>query len=112
VTDALWAPPAPPASVDADNDPSKLYAAIQKDGKTIATFYTSGAMVTPNGGPLPANVQVNGHGVALADAWIRQMLDLVGGTVSYRQNAPSSNATANANASAPFIAQLARQKAD
>ena len=59
--DALWAPPAPPASVDADNDPSKLYATIEKDGKTIATFYTSGAMVTPNGGPLPANLQVDGH---------------------------------------------------
>ena len=56
--DALWAPPAPPASVDADNDPSKLYATIEKDGKTIATFYTSGTMVTPNGGPLPANLQV------------------------------------------------------
>ena len=60
--DALWAPPAPPASVDADNDPSKLYATIEKDGKTIATFYTSGTMVTPNGGPLPANLQVDGHG--------------------------------------------------
>jgi hypothetical protein len=39
-------------------------------------------MVTPNGGPLPANLQADGHGVALADARIRQMLDLVGGTVS------------------------------
>jgi hypothetical protein len=112
VADALRAPPAPPASVDADNDPSKLYATIQKDGKTIATFYTSGAMVTPNGGPLPANLQVDGHGVALADARIRQMLDLVGGTVSYRQNAQSLNATANANASVLFMAQLAGQKAD
>jgi hypothetical protein len=50
--------------------------------------------------------------VALADARIRQMLDLVGGTVSYRQNAPASNATANANASALLMAQLAGQKAD
>lgn len=88
VADALWAPPAPPASVDADNDPSKLYATIQKDGKTIATLYTSEAMVTPDGGPLPANLQVDGHGVALAEARIRQMLDLLGGTVSYTQNAP------------------------
>jgi hypothetical protein len=112
VADALWAPPAPPASVDADNDPSKLYATIEKDGKTIATFYTSGAMVTPNGGPQPANLQVDGHGVALANARIRQMLDLVGGTVSYRQNAPSLNAPANANASVLFMAQLAGQKVD
>jgi hypothetical protein len=112
VADALRAPPAPPASVDADNDPSKLYATIQKDGKTIATFYTSGAMVAPNGGSLPANLQVDGHGVALADARIRQMLDLIGGTVSYRQNAPSLNATANANASVLFMAQLAGQEAD
>jgi hypothetical protein len=88
VADALRAPPAPPASVDADNDPSKLYATIQKDGKTIATLYASGAMVTPDGGPLPANLQVDGHGVALAEARIRQMLDLLGGTVSYTQNAP------------------------
>ena len=67
VADALRAPPAPPASVDADNDPSKLYATIEMDGKTTGTFYTSGAMVTPNGDPLPANLQVDGHGVALAD---------------------------------------------
>ena len=107
--DALWAPPAPPASVDADNDPSKLYATIEKDGKTIATFYTSGTMVTPNGGPLPANLQVDGHGVVLADARIRQMLGLVGGTASYRQNAPSLNSTANA--SVLFATQLAGQKA-
>jgi hypothetical protein len=112
VADALWAPPAPPASVDADNDPSKLNATIQKDGKTIATFYTSGTMVTSNGGPLPPDLQADGHGVALADARIRQMLDFVGGTVSYRQNAPALNATANANASALFMAQLAGQKAD
>jgi hypothetical protein len=113
VADALWAPPAPPASVDADNDPSKLNATIQKDGKTIATFYTSGTMVTSNGGPLPANLQADGHGVALADARIRLMLDLVGGTVSYRHNAPPLNSTANstANASALFTAQLAGQKA-
>ena len=109
MADALRASPAPPASVDADNDPSKLYATIQKDGKTIATFYTSGTMVTPNGGPLPANLQVDGHGVALADARIRQMLDLAGGTVSYRQNAPSLNSSANA--SVLFMAQLAGQKA-
>jgi hypothetical protein len=109
VADALWAPPAPPASVDADNDPSKLYATIRKDGKTIATFYTSGTMITSNGGPLPANLQADGHGVALADARIRQMLDLVGGTVSYRRNAPPLNSTANA--SALFMAQLAGQKA-
>ena len=69
-------------------------------------------MVTPNGGPLPANLQVDGHGVALTDARIRQMLDLVGGTVSYRQNAPSLNATANANASVLFMAQLAGQEVD
>jgi hypothetical protein len=62
MADALRASPAPPASVDADNDPSKLYATIQKDGKTIAIFYTSGAMVTPNGGLLPANLQ----GMAMA----------------------------------------------
>jgi hypothetical protein len=112
VADALWAPPAPPTSVDADNDPSKLYATIQKDGKTIATLYTSGAMVTPDGGPLPASLQVDGHGVALAEARIRQMLDLAGGTVSYWQNAPALNAIANANASVLFMAQLAGQKAD
>jgi hypothetical protein len=50
--------------------------------------------------------------VALADIRIRQMLDFVGGTVSYRQNAPSLNATANANASVLFMAQLGGQKVD
>jgi hypothetical protein len=60
----------------------------------------------------PTDLQADGHGVALADARIRQMLDLVGGTVSYRQNAQSLNATANANASVLFMAQLAGQKAD
>jgi len=39
----------------------------------------------------------------------RQMLDLVGGTVSYRQNAPSLNSSANA--SVLFAAQLAGQEA-
>jgi len=39
----------------------------------------------------------------------RQMLDLVGGTVSYRQNAPSLNSSANA--SVLFAAQFAGQKA-
>ena len=47
--------------------------------------------------------------VVLADARIRQMLGLVGGTASYRQNAPSLNSTANA--SVLFAAQLAWQKA-
>jgi hypothetical protein len=103
----LNAPEPPPiGSVDADNDPSKLYATIQKDGKTIATFWTSGAMMTPNGGT-PSDLAVDGHGISLANTRIQQMLREYGGTVQYRQESRTQNSSAGA--ASLFTAQLAAQ---
>jgi hypothetical protein len=100
------APPPPIGSINTDNDPSKLYATIQKDGKTIATFWTSGAMMTPNGGT-PPDLAVEGHGISLANTRIQQMLREYGGTIQYTQESRTRNSSAGA--ASLFAAQLAAQ---
>ena len=100
---------APPdtSATPADNDPSNLYATIQKDGKTVATFYKSGLMVTPNGEALPNDLAVDGHGVSLANQRIQQMLKMYGGDVEYAQDARTRNTSAMA--ATLFSAQVAGQ---
>jgi hypothetical protein len=98
--------PQPIGPVDSDNDPSKLYATIQKDGKTIATFWTSGAMMTPNGAALP-DLAVNGHGISLANTRIQQLLEMYGGELQYVHDQRVQNASAGA--ASLFAAQLAAQ---
>ncbi|WP_019906474.1 hypothetical protein [Methylobacterium sp. 77] len=97
----------PVGKVRADNDPSKLYATIQKDGNVIATFYTSGLMVTPNNVSLPQNFVVDGSGLSLADSRIRQILDLHGGEVQYTHAQQARRNTMNA--ATLFAAHLAGQ---
>ena len=98
------APPA--ANAPADNDPSNRYATIQKDGKTIATFYRSGLMVAPNGVALPNDLAIDGHGLSLANQRIQQMLKMYGGDVEYVQD---TRMRGNSAAAATlFAAQLER----
>ena len=99
--------PPPGAQADADNDPSKLYATIQKDGKTVATFYTSGLMVTPNAVQVPDDLVADGTGRSLANRRIQQMLQAIGGQVSYTQEVRAQ--ATSAAAKTHFTAQLAAQ---
>ena len=99
--------PPPGAQAAADNDPSKLYATIQKDGKTLATFYTSGLMVNPSDVKVPDDLAADGTGRSLADQRIQQMLQATGGQVSYAQDVRAQAASAGANTY--FLAQLAAQ---
>lgn len=99
---------APPASnTPADNDLSNLYATIQKDGKTIATFYKGGLMVTPDNLALPNDLAMAGHGLSLANQRIQQMLDMYGGKVEYAQDARTRSTSAMA--ATLFSAQVAGQ---
>ncbi|WP_156634343.1 hypothetical protein [Methylobacterium sp. Leaf113] len=99
--------PPPVGSVNADNDPSKLYATIQKNGKLIGTFYTSGLSVTPNDMSLPKDYSIQGSGISLADTRIQQLLELYGGEVNYTRPRQDPNITINA--ATLFAAQLAGQ---
>jgi hypothetical protein len=90
-----------------DDDPSNLYATIQKNGKTIASLYVGGSMVTPNDVALPGNLSWDGQGTILADRRIQQMLALHGGTVVYARDVQARNAAAQA--ASLFTAQLAGQ---
>jgi len=103
---SLTVPP-PVGQADADNDPSKLYATIQKDGKTVATFYTSGLMVTPNAVQVPDDLVADGTGRSLANRRIQQMLQAIGGQVSYTQEVRAQ--ATSAAAKTHFTAQLAAQ---
>jgi hypothetical protein len=97
----------PPEAQAADNDPSKLYATIQKDGKTVATFYTSGLMVNPSDVKVADDLAADGTGRSLADQRIQQMLQATGGQVSYAQDMRARAASKSANTY--FLAQLAAQ---
>jgi len=100
--------PPPVGQVNADNDPKNLYATIQKNGKTIATVYRSGLLVTPNGEQLPADLVSDGATpLSVADARIRQMLAMHGGTVNYAQSMRAVSTPASA--ATLFAAQLAGQ---
>ncbi|GJD32850.1 hypothetical protein PMNALOAF_4130 [Methylobacterium adhaesivum] len=78
--------PPPPGQVDADNDPSKRYAVLKKNGQVIATLYTSGLLETPNGTQVPDDLKADGHGITLANTRLKQMQELHGGTVEYLQD--------------------------
>lgn len=96
-----------PSDRKSDDDPSNLYATVQKNGKTIASLYIGGSMVTPNDVALPDNLSLDGQGTTLADQRIRQMLALHGGTVVYAQDVQARNAAAQA--ASLFTAQLSGQ---
>ena len=66
------------------DDDSLIYATLSKGGKTIATLYKDGQMMTPGSTPLPSNLASDGSGKALADKRLTQMLNLLGGEVQYR----------------------------
>ena len=99
--------PPPGAQANADNDPSKQYATIQKDGRTVATFYSNGLMVNPSDVKVPDDLAADGTGRSLADQRIQQMLRATGGQVSYAQDVRAQAASAGANTY--FLAQLAAQ---
>ena len=101
---SLTVPP-PVGQADADNDPSKLYATIQKDGRTVATFYSNGLMVNPSDVKVPDDLAADGTGRSLADQRIQQMLRATGGQVSYARDVRAQAASVSANTY--FLAQLA-----
>lgn len=80
----------------ADNDPSNIYATLQKDGKTIATLYRSGLLQTPNDVALPSNLSRDGLGIPLANKRLQQLQAIYGGTVTYAQNASTASGASSA----------------
>lgn len=85
----------------ADNDPSNIYATLQKDGKTIATLYRSGALQTPNDLALPSNLSRDGVGIPLANKRLQQLQAIYGGTVTYAQNASTASGATSTAANSP-----------
>lgn len=87
--------------------PAASYATLQKDGRTIATLYPGGGLITESDIAPPEDLAKGEAGTALADQRIRQMLALHGGTVVYTQDVQARNAAAQA--ASLFTAQLAGQ---
>lgn len=98
---------AKPTDARPASTPAASYATIQKDGRTIATLYPGGGLMTESDIVPPEDLAQGEAGTALADQRIRQMLALHGGTVVYTQDIPSRNAAAQA--ASLFTAQLAGQ---
>ncbi|WP_156650102.1 hypothetical protein [Methylobacterium sp. Leaf89] len=100
-------PPPAPGNVVADNDPSNQYATLEKNGRVLATVYKSGLISTPNEVQLPSDLANDGHGTSLADARLKQMLDMYGGEIKYTQDTMMQ--AASKTASTLFSAHLAGQ---
>jgi hypothetical protein len=87
------APPEPDNEVISDNHPSRIYATITKGGETIATLYLSGLIMTPNSTALPDNLCSSGHGIALAENRIKQIVSTYGGEVRYASTSNNINSS-------------------
>jgi hypothetical protein len=99
--------PAAPTEARADPPAAASYATVQKDGRTIATLYRGGGLLTASDIAPPEDLAKGEAGTALADQRIRQMLALHGGTVVYARDVQARNAAAQA--ASLFTAQLAGQ---
>jgi hypothetical protein len=86
-----------------DNDPEKIYAQVVVNGKVVATIYDSG--VTESEGAIPRLTE-EGHGLSLAKARLKDILQVVHGQVKYSNFLPTM-----AERSAPEIKNLALEAA-
>jgi two-component sensor histidine kinase len=86
-----------------DNDPEKIYAQVVVNGKAVATIYESG--VTESEGDIPGLTE-EGHGLRLAKARLKDILQVVHGQVKYSNFLPTM-----AERSAPDIKNLALEAA-
>jgi len=66
--------------------PASLCATIEKDGRTLVTFFSNGIMKVPTDVDVPSDLPDDNQGQSVVDARIKAMQSLLNGTIHYFQS--------------------------